>query len=120
MLYWASALKVVEEGSYYYLPSESYKVEGADPSKLYLFLRYNEDEVLLSASNFSTQEAHITLCWPSHLLDLMKIGDGERVARLVDLNGTKVLPYCSIASFAPLSFGVNKQEVTLLHFILQE
>ena len=120
MLYWASALKVVEEGSYYYLPSESYKVEGADPSKLYLFLRYNEDEVLLSASNFSTQEAHITLRWPSHLLDLMKIGDGERVARLVDLNGTKVLPYCSIASFAPLSFEVNKQEVTLLHFILQE
>lgn len=119
MLRHAAHREVVSSGQYYYLPPDTYRVEAGNANGLFLFLRHNATEVLLTVANFAAEPASLSLRWPMHFLDLLGVGEGERVALPIDLRHDTTLPYASISAFAPFRVAVQGHDFALLHFLLQ-
>ena len=89
--------KAISEGAFFDLMYVNY--HNLNPNKQYLYLRHYENETLLIAVNFDSQDATVYADIPQHAFDFLKIDSGTYFMKELISGKQKTVEFSSNAKF---------------------
>ncbi len=97
MLRLCNGEKAISEGAFFDLMYVNY--HNLNPNKQYLYLRHYENETLLIAVNFDSQDATVYADIPQHAFDFLKIDSGTYFMKELISGKQKTVEFSSNAKF---------------------